>query len=72
MLGLDIKHKDGDILMSQNKYIEAKIDHINITVPKNDTEEELNPEQKKILWGMIGKCRLQRIRAFDSTKKSYI
>ena len=57
LLGLDIKHKDGDILMSQNKYIEAKVENIAINIPKNAMDEKLNPEQKKILWGTIGKCR---------------
>ena len=57
LLGLDIQQKGGEIFMSQNDYIDAKIDYLPIQVPKANLDQELNQEQKKILWGMIGKCR---------------
>ena len=43
--------------MSQNDYIDAKIDFLPIQVPRSNLDAELNQEEKKILWGMIGKCR---------------
>ena len=57
LLGLDIQQKDGEIYMSQNDYIDAKIDFLPIQVPRSNLDAELNQEEKKILWGMIGKCR---------------
>ena len=57
LLGLDIKHKDGDIYMSQNNYIDAKIEYLPIEIPRNSLDTELNQENKKTLWGTIGKLR---------------
>ena len=57
LLGLDIKHKQGDIYMSQNNYIDAKVDYLPVNIPRNSLDTELSLENKKILWGTIGKFR---------------
>ena len=57
LLGLDIKHKQGDIYMSQNNYIDAKVDYLPVDIPRNSLDTELSLENKKILWGTIGKFR---------------
>ena len=54
---MDIKHKDGDVYMSQNNYIEAKIDYLSVEIPKNSLDMELSQENKKILWDSIGRFR---------------
>ena len=57
LLGLDIQKRDGEIYMSQNDYIDAKIDFLPIKIPKTNLDAELDQDQKKLLWGVIGRCR---------------
>ena len=56
-LGWNVLHKQGDILVSQQDYIETKIDFLDINKGKNKGYEKLGFEDAKKTRGMIGKLR---------------
>ena len=56
-LGWNVVHRDGDILVSQEDYIETKIDFLDINKGKNKGYEKLDFEDAKKARGLIGKLR---------------
>ena len=58
VLGMNIIHRGPDIYLSQNDYIKAKVQYVNIQIPDGDTPNAEIPEQeKKKVYEAVGKIR---------------